>query len=169
MTLPRDRDDDRIADDLAPVVGLPRRRDDVDDLLERLDAALPGPPSWLRVLVAVLALAQSAVAAPWLVGADPLGLLSGSSAAHLTRDGALGLVVSVGGCLVAWRPRWSLPCFAFASAAIVAQAVAGVFDEPATALAGSELLHVPSLVLTCLIGLSGVRLRPLGPGRRTGR
>ncbi|MBM3683991.1 MAG: hypothetical protein FJW83_05535 [Actinobacteria bacterium] len=163
-----DRDDDA-EDGLAPVVGLPRSRDDAEDLLARLGDALPGPPRWLRFTVAVLAVAQSVVALPWLVGADPLGLLEGSTAAHLTRDGALGLVVSVGGCLVAWRPRWSLPCFAFASAAIVAQAVAGVFDEPGVGLASSELLHVPSLVLTCLIGLVGVRLRPLGPVRRAGR
>jgi hypothetical protein len=167
------RSDDRGAhghdDALSQVVDFPARVDDVDGLLERLGEALPGPPSWLRWLVALLGVTQSVVALPWLVGADPFGLLEGSTTAHLTRDGALGLVVSVGGCLVAWRPRWALPCFAFASGAIVAQAVAGMFDEPGAGLASSELLHVPSLVLTCLIGLAGVRLRPLAPNREVRR
>ncbi len=141
--------------------------DDTDDpLLGQLGAALPGPNPLVRALVAVLSVAQLAVVVPWLVDADPFGLLGSSSASHLTRDGALGLAVAVAGLMAAWRPRWAVPCFLLGSAALVAQALAGLFDSTSAGSGGTELVHVPSVILTCLIGLSGIRLTPLGPGSR---
>lgn len=144
--------------------------DDIDDpaepLLGQLGAALPGPNPLIRGLVAVLSVLQLAVVLPWLVDADPFGLLGSSTASHLTRDGALGLAVVVAGLMAAWRPRWAMPCFLLGSAALVAQAVAGLFDSTSAGSGGTELVHVPSVILTCLIGLSGIRLTPLGPGSR---
>lgn len=141
-------------------------QDPAEPLLSQLGDALPGPNPVVRVLVAVLAVAQLAVVLPWLVDADPFGLLGGSTSSHLTRDGALGLVVAVAGLMAAWRPRWAVPCFLLGSAALVAQALAGLFDSASAGGGGTELVHVPSVILTCLIGLSGIRLTPLGPDAR---
>lgn len=179
MTQPSPRDDD----ELAEVLDLTGRRrapagrgpagsaggdhatdEGADILLERLRAALPGPPMWLRVLIAVLALAQLVMVVPWLVESDPFGLLD-ASASHLTRDGSLGLVVVIVGLLAAWRPRWALPCFVVGSVALIAQAVAGLFDDSIAGARTTELVHLPSIVLTCLVGLSAVPLRALGPMR----
>lgn len=151
-------------------LGEPDGADDTDDpaepLLGQLGAALPEPNPVVRGLVAVLSVLQLAVVLPWLVDADPFGLLGSSTASHLTRDGALGLAVAVAGLLAAWRPRWAVPCFLLGSAALVAQALAGLFDSTSAGSGGTELVHVPSVILTCLIGLSGIRLTPLGPGSR---
>lgn len=154
-------------------LGQPHRPDDGDQaedpagpLLSQLGDALPGSNPVVRVLVAVLAAAQLAVVLPWLVDADPFGLLGSSTSSHLTRDGALGLVVAVAGLMAAWRPRWAVPCFLLGSAALVAQALAGLFDSASSGGGGTELVHVPSVILTCLIGLSGIRLTPLGPDAR---
>ena len=140
--------------------------DGASPLLDRLGSALPEPHPALRVLVAVLAVAQLAVVLPWLVDHDPFGLLSTSTASHLARDGTVGLAVAAAALLTAWRPRWALPCFLLASVALVAQTLAAVFDSSITSGGGSELVHVPTVALTCLIGLSGIRLTPLGPGAR---
>lgn len=129
----------------------------------RLGALLPRPPLWFRVMVAVLALAQTVVVIPWFVGSDPWGLLEGSGADHLTRDGAIGLVVSVAAVLAAWRPHWAMPSFAVASIAVIAQTVATVAEDSSDGLGAGEFIHLPSVVLTCLIGASGIRLRALGP------
>lgn len=151
-------------------LGEPDRSSDDDDpaepLLDQLEAALPGSNPLVRGLVAVLAVVQMAVVLPWLVDADPFGLLGGSTSSHLTRDGALGLAVAVAGLMAAGRPRWATPCFLLGSAALVAQALAGLFDSASAGGGGTELVHVPSVILTCLIGLSGIRLTPLGPGSR---
>lgn len=140
--------------------------DPAEPLLGQLGAALPEPNPLLRGLVAVLSVVQLAVVLPWLVDADPFGLLGSSTSSHLTRDGALGLAVAVAGIMAAWRPRWAMPCFLLGSAALVAQALAGLFDSTSAGSGGTELVHVPSVILTCLIGLSGIRLSPLGPADR---
>ena len=150
---------------------------ETDELLHRLQSGLPKPARWLIVTISLLAVVQLVVVLPWLVGRDPWGLLSDSSLAHTTRDGALGLVIAAAGLLTAWSRRWALPSFLVASLALVAQSVAGLFDaseQVAEAAAGAgtstgiaigEIIHVPSIVLTCLIGLAAVPLAAFGPGR----
>ena len=78
----------------------------------------------------------------------------------------MGLIVAAAGLLTVWRPRWAVPSYVIASVALVAQTVAGLVDEGIARDGSSELVHLPSVVLTCLIGLSAVRLPPLGPRRR---
>ncbi len=127
-----------------------------EELLSRLKAEIPGPPRWLLAVTGVLSMVQFVIVVPWLVGADPWGLLGPAGEGHLTRDGALGLVVAIPGLLAVWRPRWALPCFLLSSMAVIAQAVAGVLDrtDPGGSSGfGAEFIHVPSIVLTCLIGL----------------
>ena len=138
---------------------------DADVTLSRLHAALPGPSDPLRLAVLLIGVAQLVVVAPWLVDADPFGLLGSSPAAHLTRDGALGLVVAVAAILTAWRPRWALPCFVTASVGLVAQGLAGTIDDTIVESGGSEFVHVPSIILTVMIGLSTIRLTAMGPRR----
>ncbi len=148
----------------AEVVDLAARRpvDPAEAALQRLGAALPGPPRWVRVSVAVLSLVHAVMVLPWIVGRDPWRLLDTMTEEHLTRDGALGLAVAVAGALTAWRWRWAVPCFAIAAVATIAQAVAAALDDDLAGGASTELVHIPSVVLTCLIGVSHLRLRPLG-------
>lgn len=151
--------------DEAEVVDLAARRpvDPAELALQRLGAALPGPPVALRVVVAVLSVVQAVMVLPWIVGSDPWNLLDTMTEQHLTRDGALGLAVAVAGALTAWRWRWAVPCFAIASVATITQAVAAALDDDLAGGASTELVHIPSVVLTCLIGVSNLksRLRPL--------
>lgn len=152
-------------DDHAEVVDLDARRppDPADIVLRRLGAALPGPSKALRMAVALLSVVQGVMVIPWIVGRDPWKLLDTMTEEHLTRDGALGLAVAAAGVLTVWRWRWAVPCFAIASVATIAQAVAAAFDDDLTGGASTELVHIPSVVLTCLIGVTNlrVRLRPL--------
>lgn len=149
------------------------RADNVaDDLLERLGQALPRPSKWVVGPLLVLALIQAVVVLPWLIGRDPWQLLPSTTDGHITRDGALGLVVAMAGLLTAWRPRWALPAFLLAILAVVAQAMTGLLDAAETdagtgpSLAG-ELVHIPSILITCLIGLAAVPFRAFGPGGRS--
>jgi hypothetical protein len=157
---------DDLVDDYLQKAGLPREphEETVADTLGRLDEAIPTPAPTMRIAVAVLAMIQFAVAVPWLVGADPLVLLGNSTSAHRTRDGALGLAVAAAGLLAAWRPHWAKPSFALASFAVIAQTAAGVLDT--AIIAGSnELIHLPSIALTCLTGALAIRLSTLAPRR----
>jgi hypothetical protein len=148
----------------AEVVNLDARRpvDPAEVALQRLGAALPGPPLVLRVAVAVLSVVQAVMVIPWIVGRDPWNLLDTMTEEHLTRDGALGLAVAAAGVLTVWRWRWAVPCFAIAAVATIAQAVAAAFDDDLAGGASTELVHIPSVVLTCLIGVMNLKLRPLG-------
>jgi hypothetical protein len=154
----------RSGEDEAEVVDLDARRpvDPVEVALQRLSAALPGPPRVIRIAVAVLSAVHAVMVLPWIVGRDPWNLLDTMTEEHLTRDGALGLAVAVAGALTAWRWRWAVPCFAIAAVATIAQAVAAAVDDDLAGGASTELVHIPSVVLTCLIGMSNLRLRSLG-------
>lgn len=138
---------------------------DTDATLRHLDAALPTPAPALRLTVAALAALQLAAVFPWFLGRDPIGLLGDSNTAHLTRDGALGLVVAIAALLAAWRPHWARPSFAISSAAVIAQAAAGALDNTA-ATGGNELIHLPSVALACLTGALAIRLTTLTPSNR---
>ena len=138
---------------------------DSDHLLEMLAEALPSTPKPLRWACAAVGAVVVAIALPWLVGYDPFDLLGDSSAVHLARDGALGVVIGSSGLVAAWRPRWSLPCAVSATVALFAQMVAGVADETIAETGGNELVHAPAIALAFLLAASAVRLGPLGPRR----
>ncbi len=160
---------DRQLDDLLDQLNRSQVTEGIDDdadVLGRLAEALPAPSRAMLAVLLLLSIGQLIIVLPWLVDADPFGLLGSSSASHMTRDGALGLAVATAGLLTAWRPRWALPCFVLASVAIIAQATAGLIDRSISDTGGTEFIHLPSIILTCLIGLSMIRLRDLGPNRR---
>lgn len=161
--------DPKAEDRFAPVHQLRRSSStpavdaSAEAFLTKVAPALPQPPMALRLSLVALCLAQLALVLPWLVGSDPFDLL-GDSSAHVARDGSFGVVVAVAGLLAAWRPRWAVPAFVVASIALIAQTVAGVVDSSAQDVA-NEYVHLPAVVITCLIGLCGVRLSKLGPRR----
>ncbi len=158
---PTDRALDGIVDDLAHRAAVP------DEVLARLDSALPRRSRSLTMATGVLSGVQLFLALPWLTGADPFGLLGHPVSPHVTRDGALGVVIAIAGILATWRARWSLPCFLMATGALGAQVVAGLVDESIAEVGAHELVHLPAVLLTVLIGLSARRFRSLGPTGRS--
>lgn len=137
-----------------------------DEVLDRLGRAIPSPPRWLTGTLGLLSMAQIVILAPWLLGADPLDLLGTGSEGHITRDGALSLVVAGAGALSALRPRWAHPSLIIALLALVAQFGAGIAEHPLVSVLDVALLeavHVPSLIIVAAIALVGRKPPPLGP------
>ena len=140
---------------------------DADLLVERLRLAIPQPRPALRILIALLGLVQLTLAIPWLIDTDPFGLLSKSEGTHVVRDGAIGTVIGVAALMTAWRPRWAIPCFILAAMPLLAQVIAGLTDNSIAASGTIELIHVLSVLLTCLIGMSAIRLSDLTARSKT--
>ena len=109
-----------------------------------------------------------ALALPWLVGADPLGLLGNVSASHLTRDGALGLVTAVAGLLTAWRPRYALAAALVSATALTAQIATALIDEHYRRVSFlAEGVHGLTVIVTVLVAWLSRPLAPItSPGTR---
>ncbi len=106
-----------------------------------------------------------ALALPWLIGTDPLGLLGTASASHLTRDGALGLVTAVAGLLTAWRPRYALAAVLVSGTALTAQIATALIDEHYRRVSLlAEGVHAITVIVTILVAWLS---RPLAPVPRT--
>jgi len=149
----------------CPICGVAAR----PEVPERLRHALPSPPRWLIWVLIVLGVAHAIVAIPWMIGSDPFGLLGDSvPPTHATRDGAIGIVIAVAAIMAALRPRWARPGFLIASAALIAQAGAGLADSSIADTGASEVVHLLSVVLAALLGVCVLTqiVRPLGPTRR---
>lgn len=129
-----------------------------DRVLDRMLPVRLGPPMWLRIVLAVAALAQIGGAVPWLVGTDPLGLLGDATASHLTRDGAFGVVIGLAGLITAWRPRFAVSAAIFSGAVVVLQLTTGLIDGHFHRVAlWVEAVHLSTLLIT---GLVAVASRP---------
>jgi hypothetical protein len=97
----------------------------------QLAAKRPRPTAAIVVLLAIASALQAAVALPWLVGANPFrNVLGAASSAHLTRDGALGVVIAVAGFVVAWRPRYAFAMLGLVAATVSMQVLGGFVDAP---------------------------------------
>jgi len=141
-------------------------RDASRRVLERHDTDVPGPSIRLRTLLVVVGTAQLVLACPWLFGAslvpDPQ-----VTAAHLTRDGALGLLVACVALVAAWRPRYVVGSFMIGVVAIVAQFASGLVDRNDQAVSGAfELTHVLSLVIVVLLAYACTTMRGEGHDHR---
>ena len=138
--------------------------DDVADrVLERMAPLTLGPPLWLRVVLALAAVIQMAIAVPWLVGSDPMGLLGNAEASHLTRDGAFGMAIGIAGAITAWRHRYALAAAIVAGAILVIQFGTGLIDRHADRVAmWVETSHLLMLVITALIVAAARPARALG-------
>jgi len=95
---------------------------------ERLRNALRGPAPALRWLLLVLAVAQVVVACPWLFGASIVPDHN-VALAHLTRDGAFGLVAACCAFIAAWRPRHTVATLLVGTVVLLAQFSAGFVDQ----------------------------------------
>ena len=119
------------------------------------------PAPWLRIGLALLAGVQLVLAGPWLFGHSMIPD-SHVAVAHLTRDGALGLVIGSLGLLTAWRPRYVHSTLLVGVLVLVLQGVSGLTDHDATAASGSfKLIHllVVLIVLAMLAVAVDVRRR----------
>jgi hypothetical protein len=130
-----------------------------DAVLALLATRRPARSPRLRQLLAAVSLLQCAVALPWLFGTNPFGFLasSGVTSAHLTRDGAIGILIGVAGCTTALRPRHALAMLVTAGAAVGLQLVGFAIDEHNEHVhplfETSHLLVPVVLVLIATIGL----------------
>jgi hypothetical protein len=112
------------------------------------------PASALRVGLLGISVAQLALAIPWLVGKS---LLPDSHVAvsHLTRDGALGLVVAALGLVTVWRPRYVHGTRLIGLLVLGLQLVAGVADQQMSSVSADfEVVHF--LVVIIVLGLFAV-------------
>jgi len=137
-------------------------------VLDHAPPALPGLPPVLRGVVLGLATLQLVLACPWLFGASVVPDHN-VAIAHLTRDGALGLVVACAAIVAAWRPRYLVSALLVGSVALVAQFASGLVDQQDRAVsAGFELTHTLSFAILALLAYASARLRlkPADPGGR---
>jgi hypothetical protein len=87
------------------------------------------PAKSLRIILVVVSVLQTTFAVRWLFGATWLD--SEVTAAHLTRDGALGLAIAAIGVTAATRPRSARGLLGVGCVVLIVQAVAGAVDEQA--------------------------------------
>jgi len=105
----------------------------------------------LRVGLLVISIAQLVFALPWLVGKS---LLPDAHVAvsHLTRDGALGLVIAALGLITVWRPRYVHATAVMGFVVLGLQLVAGLADHDRHMVTGTfEFVHL--LVVIIVAGL----------------
>jgi hypothetical protein len=115
----------------------------------RVELAAP-----LRIGLFTIALAQLVLAIPWLVGKS---LLPDSHVAvsHLTRDGALGLMIATLGLVTVWRPRYVHSTRIIGIVVLGLQLVAGLADQQMSSVSASfEVVHF--LVVIIVLGLFAV-------------
>ncbi len=140
--------------------------DAADRVLSALRPSVLDPPRVFRVAIALVATIQLVFAIPWLFGATLLPDHSVTTA-HLTRDGALGLVIAAAGLLAAWRPRYAVSAIVLGSIVLAAQAVAGVIDQQNQSVnVLFELLHLLVLVILAMIAISVATTRQSTPDAR---
>ncbi len=138
---------------------------DPANVLRALAAHQSTPRKSIRVLLASISVIQLLVALPWLFAVNPFATLDNQVGdAHLTRDGAIALLVAAAGLLVAIRPRYATPAAVVAAVGVLAQFVTGTLDEyNADVDVWFEIFHlltISILVITAII--AGTRIA--GPG-----
>jgi hypothetical protein len=100
-----------------------------------------------RVGLMAVAATQLVFAIPWIVGKS---LLPDSHVAvsHLTRDGALGLVIAALGLVTVWRPRYAHATRLMAFLVLGLQLAAGLDDRQAHLVSGVfEIVHLPVVLI----------------------
>lgn len=124
----------------------------------------PESPASLRIGLAVVAAIQLVLAVPWLFG-HSLVPDAHVEVSHLTRDGALGLVIAGLGLVTAWRPRYVNSAMLIGLVVFAAQLVAGLVDHEADAVTGSfELIHLLVVViLASMFSIAFIRARRATP------
>lgn len=117
------------------------------DLMTRLRPFVAEPSTFVRALLLTLAVAQIIVACPWLFGAS-LVPDHHVAVAHLTRDGAFGLVAAGAALLAVWRSRYVVPALLVGALVLLAQFSAGLVDQQSQSVTPSfELTHAITFVM----------------------
>lgn len=131
----------------------------------------------LRIVLGVIAALQCALALPWLFDVNPVAFLGNDvDSSHLTRDGAIGVIVGVAGLTTALRTRHALAMLVTGIAAIGMQVLSFAIDEHHERVHPLfELSHALVPVILVLIAVIAMR-RPApidppdrGPGLRAVR
>jgi hypothetical protein len=137
------------------------------DPLRAVRAVRPDPSLSLRVALGVLSAIQLGVAGAWLLGEVPFGQIVGSpTAAHLSRDAALGVVLGSIGAIVSWRPRWSLSLLPIVGAVVAVQMI-GLIADGSNGQSGFhfEIPHLIAIIVGTLTFAVSRRRRPTTPRR----
>lgn len=123
-----------------------------------MNALEPHRAPWnpMRILLAVVGSLQVLLALPWLFGASPLwDSGSDSAAAHLTRDGVVGLVVGAIGVAVALSPRLAYFAVSVCGLMVAVQVVAYIVDRTSDSVApGFEAVHALTLAISAIVALT---------------
>jgi hypothetical protein len=119
-------------------------------VMERLSNAMHEPAPALRWLLLVLAIAQVVVACPWLFGASLIPDRN-VTLAHLTRDGAFGLVAACCAFIAAWRPRHTVATLLVGTVVLLAQFSAGFVDEQQRSV--NTAFEATHLLMFVILGL----------------
>lgn len=136
-----------------------------DRVLERMAPVRLGPSWFVRLPLLVISAAQLVLAVPWLVGADPWGLLGEAEASHMTRDGAFGVAIGLAGLVTAWQHRYAIAAAILSVSILTVQIGTGLIDGHAERVTmWVEISHLPMTIITVLILLSARPARTLsGP------
>ena len=130
--------------------------------MERLGNAMHEPAPALRWLLLVLAIAQVVVACPWLFGANLIPDRN-VALAHVTRNGAFGLVAACCAFIAAWRPRHTVATLLVGAVVLLAQFSAGFVDEQQRSVnTAFEATHLLMFVILGILAIaaSSSRLHP---------
>jgi hypothetical protein len=101
----------------------------------------------LRIGLVTIALTQLVFAIPWLVGHSMLPDAH-VAVSHLTRDGALGLVIAALGLVTAWRPRYVHGTMIIGLCVFATQVVAGLADQQTSSVSASfEVVHLLLVII----------------------
>ena len=101
----------------------------------------------LRIGLIAIALAQLVFATPWLIGHSMLPDAH-VAVSHLTRDGALGLVIAALGLVTAWRPRYVHGTMIIGLCVFATQVAAGLADQRTSSVSPSfEIVHLLLVVI----------------------
>lgn len=141
-----------------------------DSVLTALASRRPPRSLALRRVLGVIAAMQCIVALPWLFGENLFGFLdsNGVAPAHLTRDGAIGIIVGVAGCTTALRPRHAVAMLVTAGAAVGMQVLSFAIDENHERVHPLfETSHVLVPIVVALVAVFALgRARPVPPSDR---
>ena len=110
----------------------------------------------LRIALAAIGSIQILLALPWLFGASPFwNWGSDAAAAHLTRDGVVGLVIGAVGVSVAANARLAYFAVSVCGLMVAVQVAAYVVDRANDSVApGFETVHALTLAVSVLVVLT---------------
>jgi len=127
-----------------------------EDMVEQVSARLDflrQPGGLLRMALLVIGGLQVSLALPWLFGTAFLwGPQSDTSAAHLARDGVIGLVLGLAGVAVALSPRLAYFALSVCGLLVSLQVIAFVADRiNSNVQPVFETVHLLALIISVLI------------------